>query len=169
MCHGVTPLPFLAHSWTSTGGCCRTAGACRRRLLTIDARRHHHLLVHMAFRLGHSNRHGNCKYRYRECLQHHLFLPSSPLLAGMMPRVSTQLLLIQFRLIWAIHANANEGKHCKLRTNGRIFSTIGLRSYHLWQLCNKEPKFNTTEPIKANLAENSSKLSMSGCLPSLWL
>src|SRR5438552_1672194 len=116
MCHGVTPLPFLAHSWPSTGGCCRTAGACRRRLLTIDARRHHHLLVHMAFCLGHSNRHGNCKYRYRECLQRHLFLPSSPLLAGMMPRLSTQLLLIQFRLIWAIHAHANEGKHCKLRT-----------------------------------------------------
>ena len=46
----------------------------------------------------------------------YLFLPSSPLLAGMMPRLSTQLLLIQFRLIWAIHAHANEGKHCKLRT-----------------------------------------------------
>ncbi len=75
----------------------------------------------------------------------YLFLPSSPLLAGMMPRLSTQLLLIQFRLVWAIHAHANEGKHCKLRTipntTAGFFLTIGLQSYHLWQLCNKEPKF----------------------------
>ncbi len=120
MCHGVTPLPFLAHSWPSTGGCCRTAGACRRRLLTIDA----------------------CR------------------------RLSTQLLLIQFRLIWAIHAHANEGKHCKLRTipntTAGFFLTIGLQSYHLWQLCNKEPKFYTTEPIKAKIAQNSPKLSIVG-------
>ena len=56
---GVTPLPFLAHSRTSAWGCCRTAGANRSRLLTLDARGHHHVLVHMAFRLRHSNGHGN--------------------------------------------------------------------------------------------------------------
>jgi len=88
------------------------------------------------------------------------------LLAGMMPRLSTQLLLIQFRLIWAIHAHANEGKHCKLRTipntTAGFFLTIGLQSYDLWQLCNKEPKFYTTEPIKAKIAQNSPKLSIVG-------
>jgi hypothetical protein len=60
----VTPLPFLAHVWTGTWGCRRTAGTDRSRLLAIDARRHHHMLVHVALRLGHSNGHGNCKYGY---------------------------------------------------------------------------------------------------------
>ena len=69
-------MPWLAHNGLNIGS--RTAEAYRTRLLFRDARRHEHVLVHMTLRLGQSNRHANCKHRYRESLQHHLYLPSLP-------------------------------------------------------------------------------------------
>jgi len=46
------------------------------------------------------------------------------------------------------------------------FPLVSLQSHYLWQVYNKEPKFHTAEPIKANLAQNLPKLSIVGLRPS---
>jgi len=72
-CDGiVAPLALLAQQWAAIS--CATAGACRSGLLAHGAARNH-VLVHMPFRLGQSNRHANCEQRYSESFQHGFFLP----------------------------------------------------------------------------------------------
>jgi len=71
MCKGVAPLPLVADCAGGTGS--RTAEASRSRLLALGAARHHGL-VRMG-RVSQSNRHGHCKQRYSESLQHGFFLP----------------------------------------------------------------------------------------------
>ena len=76
----VAPLTLLAKQWFAIG--CSAAGACRRGLLADGATRDRMLVPsarhskrEASCRLRQSNRHANCKQRYRESPKHEFFPP----------------------------------------------------------------------------------------------